>query len=271
MATREEEYQREPHPRYQLDKAFYDRVRDARPNYKLVEKFDIPGRSGRGFEVRKGQPFRFVTVEGPQIGDVTFWNSQNTKEYFNATRSWVVEGFVVSVSTRMWSEVPWFRPMATCIEDTVVAQPSDKPYHHHYMRTHGTTELWEMYTGEPGLNSCHLNFLQAIEPFGLKEEDIHDNFMVHQKTHVDPATGRNNVIRGDSRPGDYVEFYAEIDLLVGVSACPRGDGNAAAKPGEEIVHPLGIEVYESGIQPEEFPGWTDWRPTWKGKWITPGG
>ena len=269
MANDEHVWEKKLQPRYQLDKAFYDRVRAARPNIKLVEKFNIPGRSGRGLHVKKGQTFRFVTVEGPQIGDVTFWNAHNSKEYFNATRTWAVEGFVIGVYSRLWSEVPWFRPMATCVEDTVIPNPEHVDYHHHYTRTHCTTELWEMYTGEPGLNSCHLNFLQAIEPYGLKEEDIHDNFMVHQKTYVDPVSGRTNVIRGDSRPGDYVEFYAEMDLLVGVSACPNGEGDRKVRLGHEIVHPLRIEVYEMGIQPKEFPKWTDWRPTWTGKWIPP--
>jgi uncharacterized protein YcgI (DUF1989 family) len=122
------------------------------------------------------------------------------------------------------------------------------------------------------MNSCHLNLLQAIEPFGLKEEDIqNDTFMVHQKTYVDPVSGKTDVIRGDSKPGDYVEFYAELDLIVALSACPMGEGAHIAKPGEEIGHPLGVEVYDTRIQPKEFPKWTDWRPTWKGKWIPPNG
>jgi uncharacterized protein YcgI (DUF1989 family) len=274
MTETETEWHRErkPQPQYQLDKAFYDRIRAASPNYKLVEKFDVPHRSGRGFNVKNGQTFRFVTVEGPQIGDVNFWNTHNTKECFSTTRTWVMEGFVVDVDTRLWSGPPWFRPLATCIEDTVINQPTGKPYHHHYTRTHCTTEQYELWTGRPGMNSCHLNLLQAIEPFGLKEEDIqNDTFMVHQKTYVDPVSGRTDVIRGDSKPGDYVEFYAELDLIVALSACPRGEGDHTVRPGDEVGHPLGVEVYVTGIQPKEFPTWTDWRPTWKGKWIPPNG
>jgi hypothetical protein len=31
-----------------------------------------------------------------------------------------------------------------------------------------------------------------------------------------------------------------------------------------------IEVYETGIKPEElFQRWTSWQPMWKGKWVPP--
>lgn len=259
------------HPRFQMDKAFYEKVRAAKPEYKLVEKIIVPPFSGQGVNVKKGQTFRFVAVDGPQIGDVALWNGHNTKEYFVATRTWVLEGFVIVVGSRLWSDVPFLRPMATCIEDTVINQPTDRPYHHSDARTHCTSEQWEMRTGIAGLDSCHLNFLQAIQPFGLKEENIHDNFMVHQKTHVDSVTGRMNVIRGDSKPGEYIEFYAEMDLLVALSCCPMGDGLRDMVTGEGEAHPLGIEVYETGIQPQEYPKYTDWRPTWTGKWVPPKG
>ena len=256
-------------PRYQLDESFYDRVRAAKPGYVLVDKFDVPPLSGRGFIVTKGQTFRFVTVEGPQIGDVALWNSDDPGEYFGATRTWVLEGFVINVGTRLWSDVPRLRPMETCIEDTVVFEPPDSLYHNSDSRTHCTSEQWEMQTGVAGLNSCHLNFLQAIEPFGLKEENIHDNFMVHQKRYLEPQTGRSHATRGDSKPGDYVEFYAEIDLLVALSTCPLGDALRDVGTGQGEAHPMGVEVYDTGIEPKESPMWADWRPGWKGKWIPP--
>jgi len=122
----------------------------------------------------------------------------------------------------------------------------------------------------PGLNSCHLNFLQAITPFGLTEEDIRDNVNLFQKMRPDPETGRIYAALSDSKKGDYIEFYAEMDLLVAVSVCPNGDNTRYySVPGKDVVLPLAIEVYATGIEPKEFPQWTDWRPTWRGKWMPP--
>ncbi|MGH7267410.1 MAG: DUF1989 domain-containing protein [Candidatus Rokuibacteriota bacterium] len=125
-----------------------------------------------------------------------------------------------------------------------------------------------MRTGIPGLNSCHLNLLQAIEPFGLDERDIRDNVNLFQKMRTQPGTGKILAALSQSKTGDYIEFYAEIDLLVAVTVCPNGDNTRYySVPGEDVVRPLRIEVYETGIRPHSFPAWTDWRPSWRGRWV----
>lgn len=51
-----------------------------------------------------------------------------------------------------------------------------------------------------------------------------------------------------ARQDDYLEFFAEIDLLCALSCCPGGDlsvdlwGPEARDP-LETCHPLGVEVY----------------------------
>jgi uncharacterized protein YcgI (DUF1989 family) len=156
--------------------------------------------------------------------------------------------------------------MVTCTEDTVVTLPEGSEFNHHFAQTHCCTEAMEARTGQPGLNSCRLNLLQAIEPFGLKERNIRDNFNIFNKFRIDPATGKTYGARGDSKPGDYIEFYAEFDLLVAVSNCPNGDGSVHY--ATEVL-PIDIEIYDTGIAPRPFPAWTDWRPDWRGKWEEP--
>jgi uncharacterized protein YcgI (DUF1989 family) len=257
------------HPRYRLDQQWYDSRLATRTQFKLAEKFTIPPSNGRGFNCKAGQTFRVVTPEGPQVADVAFWNIHNAREYFRPEHTFDIEGWFISVYTRLWSDVPWFRPLVTCIEDTVVTNNRDEGWRHHFiLGSHCTPEIYEMLTGRSGWNACHLNLLQAIEPFGLKEEDIHDNNVnVHQKMRIDPETGHMLLAPVDSKPGDYIEFYAEIDLLVGVSVCPNGDGVASeGTPDQATLHSIGIEIYDTGIEPKDFPKWTDWRPNWKGKW-----
>ena len=255
-------------PQVQLDKDFYERIKASKPQFKLANTLVIPPFEGRGFIVKKGQSFRIIEEEGVQIGDLIVWSATNPKEYLSATRTWTLEGWVINVFTRLWSELPSLRPMATCIDDTVVSQ--DAGFYHHWIGTHCATEWTEMRVGLPGLNSCHINFLQAIEPFGLKEEDIHDNLNLFQKMTLEPESGKIMATRSDSKAGDHIEFYAEMDLLAAVTVCPNGD-NARyySLPGKDVVYPLRIEVYDTGFQPKEFPSWTDWRPDWQGKWTSP--
>jgi hypothetical protein len=108
--------------------------------------------------------------------------------------------------------------------------------------------------------------LQAIEPFSLKESDIHDNVNAFAKCRIDPATGKTRSACTAAERGDYIEFYANVNLLVAVSVCPTGDNTVHQSTA---LRPLGIEIYETGFEPPEFPRWTDWRPTWQGKWVPP--
>ena len=70
-------------PRAQLDKSFYDRLRAARPHYRLTERFVIPPFEGRGFIATKGQVFRVIEEAGIQIGDICFWNAHNPMEMYS--------------------------------------------------------------------------------------------------------------------------------------------------------------------------------------------
>ena len=250
--------------RYKQDNGFYDQLNAARSEFKLVEQFVVPPNSGRGFIVKKGQSFRVISVEGPQVSDVAFWSAdQPGLEFFSPPRTIFLEGFFIKPFYRLWSEVPKFRPMATCIEDTVKTKDEEERWHHHFPGCHCTPEMWEMVLGKAGRNACHLNFLEGIKPFGLKEENIRDNINIFQKVRIDPETWQRLFAPSDSRKDDYIEFYAEIDLLVAVSVCPNGDGSDNPL-GQNPLRPLGVEIHDTGVQPKEFPAWTDWRPTWKG-------
>ena len=45
------------------------------------------------------------------------------------------------------------------------------------------------------------------------------------------------------RPGDFIEFFAEIDLLAALSACPGGDCGASHSDDTAKCYPLKVEVH----------------------------
>jgi uncharacterized protein YcgI (DUF1989 family) len=47
------------------------------------------------------------------------------------------------------------------------------------------------------------------------------------------------------RPGDFLEFFAETDLLGGLSACPGGDCSAEHSSDVAVCHPLLVEIFKS--------------------------
>ena len=61
-----------------------------------------------------------------------------------------------------------------------------------------------------------------------------------------------------AKAGDYLEFFAEIDLLCALSTCPGGDlslemwGPNAQDP-ISVCRPLGVEIYD--LNPEVIRDW----------------
>jgi uncharacterized protein YcgI (DUF1989 family) len=55
------------------------------------------------------------------------------------------------------------------------------------------------------------------------------------------------------RPGDFIEFFAEIDLIGGLSACPGGDCSSEHSSDVSQCHPLQVQVF----RPRSLPlGWS---------------
>ena len=46
------------------------------------------------------------------------------------------------------------------------------------------------------------------------------------------------------RIGDYIEFFSEIDLLAGLSACPGGDCSLSHSSDDAVCYSLKVEIYE---------------------------
>jgi uncharacterized protein len=64
--------------------------------------------------------------------------------------------------------------------------------------------------------------------------------------------------------GDYIEFLAEIDLLVSASTCPQGDvsiacGDTDANQEPPTVYPLLVEVYQ--LKDPEYLKSKGWQPS----------
>jgi uncharacterized protein len=248
----------------QFDENFYEGLVAKRPTFELREKFVILPENGKGFIVKKGQAFRIVEADGPQIGDVWFYNRFNPKEHFWSNYTMVLEGVHMKKLSRLWSAMPRFRPMATILEETVSSRGN--PPHNIALGSYCTTEGWELFTGMKGHNSCYMNGLQAIEPFGLSEEDLHDNLNVHMNVKIDGNTGEVSVDKTQCEKGDYIEFYAEIDLLVALSVCPEGDGSfLKTMSGEITLRPLEVEIYETHVEPKLFHEWTDWKCSFRSR------
>jgi hypothetical protein len=231
-----------------VDRAFYGRLGAETATRTLVERFVIPIRTGRAWPVRAGQLCRVVVVEGPQVADFNCWSLHNPRERFWAARTKQLEGSHVTTGNRLWSALPYLRPMLTITNDTVrYGVDADGGRCHDLLGTRCDPYVHKLLTGEEFDSCCHSNLTRAIRPYRLTELDVHDVLNIFQVTGL--KDDRYFMKASPARKGDVFEFFAEIDLLCAISTCPGGDlsvplwGPDAGDP-LPTCRPIGVEVYQ---------------------------
>lgn len=174
----------------------------------------------------------------------------------------------VSVYDRLWSTLPYLRPLCTVTGDTLASYGVDGEGGrvHDLLGTRCDPYVNRMLTGEDFDFHCHSNLTRAIMPYGLREEDVHDVLNVFQ------ATGLNDqdqyfMKTCPAQKGDYLEFFAEQDLLCALSTCPGGDlskpmWGEGTQSGEdaslEVCRPLRVDVFD--LTEPVLAGWSPPRP-----------
>jgi uncharacterized protein YcgI (DUF1989 family) len=81
------------------------------------ESFIIPPRSGKAWRVPRGCILRLSTPEGPQVGDLNVWNANDPRERFWAARTRQLQGSHMIEGDRLWSNLPFMRPLCGIIRD----------------------------------------------------------------------------------------------------------------------------------------------------------
>lgn len=236
-------------PFLSLDHNLYNQIANETATRTLLNQFIIPIRSGRAWEVKAGQVCRIVAVEGAQVGDLNLWNLHNPRERFWASRTKQLHSAHMRVHDRFWSVLPYLRPMATITAETIqYGYDEDGAGCHDLLGTRCDPYVHKMLTGEDLDCCCHSNLIRAVAPYRLNEQDIHDVLNVFQVTGLTTDEHQYYCKPCPAKRGDYFEFFAEINLLCALSACPHGDmtlpiwGPNAVDP-IQICRPLGVEVY----------------------------
>lgn len=231
------------------DREFYDRIAQAPKT--LVSKHLCAPRTGIAVKIPAKSVFRITTPEGPQVCDLNIWNAHNPRERFWAARTRQLHSAHVSTYDRLWSSLPYLRPLVTITNDTMLARHDEWGGRvHDTLGTRCDPYVNRLLTDEDFDFHCHSNLTRAVLPYGLTEFDVHDVLNVFQVTGLNERD-QYFMETCPATKSDFFELYAEQDLLVAISACPGGDLSKWAWGEEEgddlkmieCCRPLGIEVY----------------------------
>ena len=228
-------------------------LRDLRQGATLSETVRVPPRDGRCVHVPAGAFFRIVSVEGPQVGDLNLWNANDLSERFYSGKTRALHGTHLDTGERLWSSFPNLRPMATIIEDTLDWYGFDDfgGGVHDVIGTRCDPYTGRLLSGDDYHYCCHSNLTRALAAYSklpLHEAEllVHDVMNVFMCTGFTRDTGQYFMKASPVRPGDFIEFFAEIDLVVGLSACPGGDCSSEHSSDTAPCYPLDIEVWDPG-------------------------
>ncbi|HCY85249.1 MAG TPA: hypothetical protein DHV36_08960 [Desulfobacteraceae bacterium] len=238
----------------------------ARETLVQIDEVIVRPRDASVFKVPAGHFFRIVSTEGPQVGDLNLWNAHDLSERFYSGKTRALHGTHLGTGDRMWSSFPHMRPMATITCDTLDWYGFDEfgGGVHDVIGTRCDPYTGRLLQGKDYHNCCHSNLIRALaEETGLTTAEaevyVHDVLNVFMCTGFTLDTHQYFMKASPVRPGDFLEFFAEIDLLGGLSACPGGDCGAEHSSDTAPCYPLRVEIFRPAE--ELLAGWSSPEPS----------
>ncbi|BBO68834.1 hypothetical protein DSCA_27640 [Desulfosarcina alkanivorans] len=254
------------YPVESLPPADMDTYAAARRSMEFGDAVVVPPRSARTFRVPAGNFFRIISVDGPQVGDLNLWAADDLSERFYSGKTRALHGTHLSTGDRMWSSFPHMRPMATITCDTLDWYGFDAfgAGVHDVIGTRCDPYTSRLLSGRDYHQCCHSNLIRALAaetglPLDQAEAHVHDVLNVFMCTGFTHDTHQYFMKASPVRPGDFLEFFAEIDLLGALSACPGGNCAAEHSSDRAACYPLKVEIWQP--DPKRLAGWVPPAPS----------
>ena len=227
---------------------------NSRKNLIYNSEIIIPPRDAKCFTVKKGNFFRIECMHGSQVGDLNIFNLNNLEEKFYSGKTRALHGTHLSTSDQLWSSFPYLRPLATITHDTLdwYGWDDDGGSVHDVIGTRCDPYTAKLLTNNDFDYCCHSNLIRALAGEmnftpEKAEKYIHDVLNVFMCTGFTKDTHQYYMKASPVRRGDYLEFFAEIDLLGVLSSCPGGDCGTSHSSNEPKCHPLKVSIWSADI------------------------
>ncbi len=195
---------------------------------KEISRHHVEPQTGIGLRLEAGQILRVIDPMGEQVSDVVAFAAADKSEWLSSGRSLDYNNTVyLTTGHVLYSNRS--NPMFTILEDRVGR--------HDFLLTPCSPETFEiLYERYEGYHpSCFENLAKNLDRFGIAPDDIPTSFNVFMNVGILPS-GELEIGPPLSGPGDFVDLRAEMDLVVGVTAC------SAEKSNNHSLKPIGLEI-----------------------------
>lgn len=197
---------------------------------RIISESVIKSNTGKTFVVKKGQNIRVI---GESTADCVVFNLHNVRERFDQARTKVDQGKIY-VTTGDVLISKYNNVMMTIVEDTyngthdmekgMCSASFYKKWGEQIFKIYGG--VWKRLGRKRGAapkHGCWENLAKALRPHGVAKEDVPSPLNIFQTMVINAKTGTMRYAMTRPRPGgDHMDLRAEMDCLVGISACPEG-------------------------------------------------
>ena len=188
-------------------------------------------RTGTGFMLQRGQRLRVVDPLGEQVSDLVAFAQGDPREWLSSGRSIDYANTIyLTAGHLLYSNRS--RPMFVIESDDVGR--------HDFLLTPCSRDTFRILYGHtdphPG---CFGNLTGALAQFGITPDAIPTTFNLFMNVSIGES-GELTIGPPGSKPGDAIVLRAEMDLIVGLTAC------SAELSNNGTFKPIDFEVLASG-------------------------
>jgi len=184
---------------------------------------------GVAFQLLKTQLLTVTDLEGEQVADLVAFNSADPREYLSSGRSIDYANTIyLTAGNVLYSNRS--RPFLTIVADDVGR--------HDFLLTPCSLETFQIIYGNRGYHpSCFENLAISLKRFGIAPDSISTTFNIFMNVGISPD-GTLTMQPPRSRTMDKIVLRAEMDLIVGLTAC------SAEMTNNYCFKPIGYEISE---------------------------
>ncbi len=188
----------------------------------------IAPRSGIGFTMRSGQQLTVIDPQGCQVADLLAYSLSDINEVVSSGRSLdYASKLLLSTGDVLYSNRS--APMLRIVADDVGR--------HDFLLTPCSSDTFRIIYGETNPHrGCFGNLAAALAPWGIKPDMLPTAFNCFMNVVIDPESSAFTVEPPTSEAGDRIVFTAEMDLVIGLTACSALQSNGGSfKPIDYVV------------------------------------
>ena len=171
----------------------------------------IPPRQGSAFEIKAGQSIAVIDPTGGQVADLLAFNADDVREVISSGRTFdYASRIYLTTGDRLYSNR----------SNVMLTIDRDDVGRHDFLLTPCSEATFRILYGDPAPHhGCFGNLVAALAPWGVTPDMVPVAFNCFMNVPVDGATGTFTVEPPLSKAGDRIVFRAEMDLIIGLTAC----------------------------------------------------